>query len=229
MENLKKNLNLKKVDLKRNKYVFVDNFQRDILYKKKNNLETADYIIFSEFNHIITLGRNSKKEHLLVSEKTIKENNIQLYNIDRGGDVTYHGPGQLVIYPIVDLKKRQKDLHKYIRDLEDVIIIFLKKYNIKGSRDSGFTGVWVSDKKIAAIGIGVSGWIAYHGIGLNISTDLECFKWIVPCGIKDKKATSLEQIYHSRKGENLEKIINIDDIKNDFFNCFCEVFNYEKK
>ncbi len=196
-------------------YNLAQDQQKKIVEQKKKDKAIEDHIIFSEFNHVITLGRNSKQEHLIASCEFLLKNNIEVLKIDRGGDITYHGPGQLVIYPIIDLKNRGRDVHKYIRDLEQVIINFLSDFNINAKRVDGFTGVWIDNKKIASIGIGISGWITYHGIGLNINTDLSFFDTIVPCGISDKKMVSLSDI--------LNKDITIDDVINKIKEKFNEI------
>jgi len=175
-------------------YEYADTLQRKLVSEKKKNPLQEDYLIFSEFNHVITLGRNVNESHILVSRHKLENLGIRVLKIDRGGDVTYHGPGQFVIYPIIDLKRQVKDIRKYIRNLEQWVIDFLAKYNLEGYRVEDKTGVWVQDKKIASIGIGISGWITYHGIGLNISSNLDYFDFIVPCGIKDKKMTSLKEL-----------------------------------
>ena len=134
-------------------YEYADALQRKLVSEKKKNPLQEDYLIFSEFNHVITLGRNVNESHILASRYKLENLGIRVLKIDRGGDVTYHGPGQLVIYPIIDLKRQVRDIRKYIRNLEQVVIDFLAKYNLEGYRVEDKTGVWVQDKKIASIGI----------------------------------------------------------------------------
>lgn len=178
---------MKYIDLGLVNYDEADQLQHKLLNDKKQGKDKNDYLILSEFHDIITLGRNSNLDNILTNDIPIKK-------ISRGGDVTYHGPGQIVIYPVIDLNNLFKDVHKYIRLLEEIIIKFLAEYDVCGARREGYTGVWVGNEKIASIGVGVSRWITYHGIGLNINTNLKKFDSIVPCGIKDKKMTSLQKI-----------------------------------
>ncbi|MBM4371742.1 MAG: lipoyl(octanoyl) transferase LipB, partial [Deltaproteobacteria bacterium] len=145
-----------------------------------------------EHPHVITLGTASAPEHVLVDERQRAERSIELFETGRGGDVTYHGPGQLVGYPILDLNPDRRDLHRYLRDLEEVLIRAVATWGVRGFRSQGFTGVWTAGGKVAAIGVRVSsGWITSHGFALNVSTDLSFFGSIVPCGIADREVTSL--------------------------------------
>jgi lipoyl(octanoyl) transferase len=147
--------------------------------------EVADTLLLLEHPHVITLGSGSHDEHVLVSPQERAERGIELFETGRGGDVTYHGPGQLVGYPILDLKPDRCDLHRYLRDLEEMLIGVLAEFGLQGARKEGLTGVWVDDRKLAAIGVRVSsGWITSHGFALNVSTDLSFFGTIVPCGIR---------------------------------------------
>lgn len=158
---------------------------------KKADLSSPDLLIFTEHNPVFTIG--SKKDaasHLLWDEQTLENKAIQLHKTNRGGDITYHGPGQLVIYPIIQLNNR--DLLAYLRKLEIVIIKVLKTFNIEASTREGKTGIWIDDRKICAIGIAVKSWITYHGLALNINPDLNHFKGIIPCGISDGSVTSMQ-------------------------------------
>jgi lipoyl(octanoyl) transferase len=147
--------------------------------------EIPDTLLLLEHPHVITLGSGSHDEHVLVSPRERAERGIELFETGRGGDVTYHGPGQLVGYPILDLKPDRCDLHRYLRDLEEALIGVLAEFGLEGGRKEGLTGVWVEDRKLAAIGVRVSsGWITSHGFALNVSTDLSFFGTIVPCGIR---------------------------------------------
>jgi lipoyl(octanoyl) transferase len=155
---------------------------------------TPDTLLLVEHPHVITLGSSAHAEHVLVDEAERRRRGIELFETGRGGDVTYHGPGQLVAYPILDLKPDRKDLHAYLRDLESVVMKVVERYGIPASRSEGQTGVWTSGGKIAAIGVRVSsGWITSHGLALNVRTDLSYFGTIVPCGIPDRDVTSLER------------------------------------
>lgn len=152
---------------------------------------SGDTLLFVEHPPVLTLGSSFHPENLLNSVESYSERGIQVVRTDRGGDVTFHGPKQLVIYPIFDLSARGKDLHKWLRDLEEVVIIALSKFGLAGRRFPPHTGVWIGDKKIAAIGIKVSKWISMHGIALNCNNDLSPFDLIVPCGIKGYQVTSI--------------------------------------
>jgi len=140
------------------------------------------------------VGRSGKKNHLLVSNQDLEEKEIELFHSDRGGDVTYHGPGQLIAYPVLDLKSLRRDIDWYLRTLEACLIATLRDYGIASRRISGATGVWVEEEKIAAIGIRMSQWVTSHGIALNINTDLDYFNTIIPCGIKGKGVTSVAKV-----------------------------------
>jgi lipoyl(octanoyl) transferase len=151
-----------------------------------------DTLLLLEHPHVITLGSGSRAEHVLASPEERARRGIELWESGRGGDVTYHGPGQLVGYPILDLKPDRCDLHRYLRDLEEVLIAVLGEFGLSGRRREGLTGAWVEDRKLAAIGVRVSsGWITSHGFALNVNTDLAFFAAIVPCGIRDHGVGSL--------------------------------------
>jgi lipoyl(octanoyl) transferase len=156
--------------------------------------ELPDTLLLLEHPHVITLGSGSHEENVLVSAAERAERGIELFETGRGGDVTYHGPGQLVGYPILDLKPDRQDLHRYLRDLEEMLIGVLGEFGLQGTRKEGLTGVWVDDRKLAAIGVRVSsGWITSHGFALNVSTDLSFFGAIVPCGIRDHGVGSIAE------------------------------------
>jgi lipoyl(octanoyl) transferase len=156
--------------------------------------EIPDTLLLLEHPHVITLGSGAHEENVLVSADERAARGIELFATGRGGDVTYHGPGQLVGYPILDLKPDRCDLHRYLRDLEQVLIQVLAFYGLAADRKDGLTGVWVGDRKLAAIGVRVSsGWITSHGFALNVSTDLSLFGTIVPCGIRDHGVGSIAQ------------------------------------
>ncbi len=160
---------------------------------------TINYFLFCEHPPVYTLGKSGKMEHVLMSEADLAANNIQFYNTNRGGDITFHGPQQVVGYPIIDLELFYTDIGKYLRNLEEVIILTIAEYGIKGERSSGETGVWIEpgikgrERKICAIGVRCSRWITMHGFALNVNTDLSYFNNIVPCGIQDKQVTSVEK------------------------------------
>ena len=167
--------------------------QRRLMQERKEGA-CEDTLILLEHPHTYTLGKVAKREHLLLTEQELTDRHISTFDIDRGGDITYHGPGQIVGYPIIDLNHWMKDTHKYLRTLEEVLILVLKEYGIEGGRNPKYTGVWVDDKKIAAIGIKISSWITMHGFAFNVNTDLSLFNGIIPCGIKEKDVTSLQEL-----------------------------------
>lgn len=158
---------------------------------------TPNYLLFCQHPHVYTLGKSGDAKHLLINEKELKKKGASFYHINRGGDITYHGPGQIVGYPILDLDNFMTDIHKYLRSLEEAIIITLKDYDVDAGRIAGLTGVWLNyndkkyAKKICAIGVKTSRWVTMHGFAFNVNTDLTYFDFIVPCGIEDKSVTSL--------------------------------------
>ena len=160
---------------------------------------TVNYLLFVEHPPVYTLGKSGNKENVLLGEDDLKAKSIQFFNTNRGGDITFHGPDQLVGYPILDLEKFYTDIGKYLRNLEEVIILTIAEYGIKGDRSSGETGVWIEpglmgrERKICAIGVRCSRWITMHGFALNVNTDLSYFNHIIPCGIVNKQVTSIEK------------------------------------
>jgi lipoyl(octanoyl) transferase len=153
-----------------------------------------DVLLLNEHEHVYTLGRNADPNHLLADDEELRSSGIEVCRIDRGGDVTYHGPGQIVGYPIINLEEYYRDVHRYLRDLEEVMIRTLSVFGIEGRRDREFTGVWVGSEKIAAIGVRVSRWVTMHGFALNVNTDLGYFERIIPCGIFHRGVTSLQRL-----------------------------------
>lgn len=166
------------------------------LVKQRTAGKIPDTLILVEHPPVFTIGRSGSRKNILIPLVKLKEEGIKVYEIDRGGDITYHGPGQIVGYPIIDLKKYGKDIHLYLRTLEDVLIRLLKDFNISSKRIQGMTGVWIKDKKIASIGIGVSKWITYHGFCLNIDPNMKHFAMINPCGL-NKPVTSMKEQLNS--------------------------------
>jgi lipoyl(octanoyl) transferase len=160
---------------------------------------TANYLLFVEHPHVYTLGKSGDENNLLINEQALEEKNAQYYKINRGGDITYHGPGQLVAYPILDLDNFFTDIHKYLRLLEETIILTLAEYGIKGERSAGETGVWIDvndpakARKICAMGVRCSRWVTMHGWGFNVNSNLDYFNNIIPCGIQNKAVTSLNK------------------------------------
>jgi len=166
-------------------------------YSEEDEL-TPNYLVFCEHPHVYTLGKSGKPEHLLLDEKGLKEKNAVFYPINRGGDITYHGPGQIVGYPILDLDNFFTDIHLYLRTLEEAVILTMADYGLKGDRYPGYTGVWLDPdnenaRKICALGVRCSRWVTMHGFAFNVNTDLDYFNNIVPCGIDDKAVTSMQK------------------------------------
>ncbi len=164
------------------------------LVDKRIDGRITDTFVFVEHPPTITVGRGARDNNILVSEESLKQRSVHVCEVERGGDVTFHGPGQQVIYPIIDLEQRGRDLHRFLRDLEEVVINFLRNYDLNGERIQGKTGVWVSDKKLCAIGIAVKRWVSYHGLALNLCNDLSYFNLINPCGFPSSTVTSLESL-----------------------------------
>lgn len=161
-------------------------------------IETNNYLLFVEHPHVYTLGKSGKEEHLLLDQQGLEKEHVEFFKINRGGDITYHGPGQLVGYPILDLDNFFTDIHKYLRFLEEAIILTLADFGIKSGRIEGLTGVWIGEendpnpRKICAMGVKTSRWVTMHGFALNVNADLKFFNNIVPCGISDKAVTSMD-------------------------------------
>ncbi len=178
---------------------------------KEAQVQTQSHLIFCEHPHVFTLGKTGDESNLLANEQQLKELNASFYKINRGGDITYHGPGQLVGYPILDLDNFFTDIHRYLRTLEEVIIKTIGEFGLKGERYEGYTGVWldannpVRARKICAMGVRTSRWVTMHGWALNVNPDLSYFDQIVPCGITDKAVTSMEK--------ELGKKVEMGDVK----------------
>jgi len=179
-------------DLGRLGYAEAFALQRDLVEQRKQG-RIADQLVFVEHPHVITLGRNGNLENLLASTEVLRRAGIEFQATDRGGDITYHGPGQIVGYPIFDLREWKRDVVAYVRAIEQVIIEALGEFGIEAGRLKGCTGVWVQGKKVAAIGVHVSRWVTSHGCALNHTTDLSYFQYIVPCGLT-KPVTSMQEL-----------------------------------
>ena len=190
-------------------------------------IPTKNHLLFCEHPHVYTLGTSGSASNLLASEQLLTAKGASFYKINRGGDITYHGPGQLVAYPIFDLDYFFSDIHKYLRFLEESVILTLSDYGIKAGRIDGLTGVWINAqntnnaRKICALGVKSSRWVTMHGIGFNINTDLSYFNAIIPCGIKDKKVTSLKH--------ELGRQVDFSDVKNKLKLNMSNVFDYDYK
>lgn len=189
--------------------------QHQLMNDKKNGME-EDYLLTVEHPHTYTIGVTGSLENLLVDEEYLNSNGIKLQHIRRGGDITYHGPGQLVAYPILNLNNYYKDLHRYLRDLEEVLISTVKYFGIVAGRKNRLTGIWVGDEKLASIGIKMSKWITMHGTALNVSTDLSYFDNIISCGVRDKSVTSMSKI--------LGKSLVVDEVSPVYVKSFSKVF-----
>lgn len=194
--------------------------QYDIL-KKRQEGNIEDTLILVEHPPVLTMGRLAKKANIVCSEQLLKSNGIKIFETNRGGDVTYHGPGQIVGYPILDLKKYDMRVKWFVRNIEEVFIrLLMDKYNINASRSNGQIGVWVDNDKITAIGLSVKRGVTMHGFAYNVNTNLDHFNFIIPCGITDKGVTSIEQL--------VGKTIDIEKEKDAVIEYFCKVFNYNK-
>ena len=178
------------------KYSDAYHLQQRLLVKRLNGL-IEDTLLLLEHPPTITVGKSGKLENILTSQAQLAESGVSLIFTDRGGDVTYHGPGQIVGYPIFDLRERGKDIHRYLHNLEEVLIRTLNDFSIKSELDSGHAGVWVKDEEIAAIGLSIRKWVTMHGFALNVNTDLARFSLINPCGFTDRKATSMARLLGS--------------------------------
>jgi lipoyl(octanoyl) transferase len=187
------------------------------------HLPTENYLLFVEHPPVYTLGKSGKMEHVLINEEQRKEKGIDFFQTNRGGDITFHGPDQVVGYPILDLEKFYTDIGRYLRELEEVIILTLAEYGIIAGRSAGETGVWIDalvkgkERKICAMGVRCSRWITMHGFALNVNTDLSYFNHIVPCGIQNKKVTSIQQ--------ELGREVDMEDVKEKLRRNFERVFN----
>ncbi|HAL95351.1 MAG: lipoyl(octanoyl) transferase LipB [Chitinophagaceae bacterium] len=202
-----------------------ENILQQSIAQKAQGLVPAHHLLFVEHPPVYTLGKSGKREHVLIDEQEMQERQIAFFQTNRGGDITYHGPGQLVGYPIFDLEQFYRDIGRYLRELEEVIILTLQEYGLKGERSSGETGVWLDPgipgraRKICAMGVRCSRWITMHGFALNISNDLSYFNHIIPCGIPDKSVTSLQK--------ELGVTLTVAEVKEKVLKKFEQVFGVE--
>jgi len=230
---MNKNILLKNLGVKDYKETW--DYQTDLLQEivdvkisnRKNNasVETKNHFLFVEHPHVYTLGKSGDLDNLLLNEKQLKEKGATFYKINRGGDITYHGPGQIVGYPILDLENFFTDIHKYLRLLEEVIILTLAEYGLQGERSKGETGVWLDvgtpfARKICALGIRTSRWVTMHGFALNVNANLGYFDNIIPCGIKGKAVASMEA--------ELGKKIPIEEVQQKITKHFTALFEVDK-
>lgn len=223
--NLNQNKNTKFIDLGLIDYKQAWDYQTDLFNKtlevksKNRNLPineqqtTNNYLLFCEHPHVYTLGKSGDENNLLIKKEELHSIQATYYQINRGGDITYHGPGQIVVYPILDLENFFTDIHQYMRLLEEAVIQTLKEFNVESGRIKGLTGVWlgVEDlhhvRKICALGVKMSRWVSLHGLAFNVNVDLNYFKHIVPCGIDDKEITSLHKELGNKQDINAVKLI----------------------
>lgn len=187
--------------------------QRALVDLRKRG-EIPDQLLFAEHSHVVTLGRNSHTENVLAPKEVLERSGIELHETNRGGDVTYHGPGQIVGYPIIDLNGWKRDVHAYVRMLEETVIRALDEFGIAGERSSINTGVWVDGAKVCAIGVHISRWVTSHGFALNLNTDLNYFRYIVPCGLT-APVTSMERL-----GARATRAEVMDALIHHFGECF---------
>jgi lipoate-protein ligase B len=194
--------------------------QLSLLEKIKRN-EVGDTLLLLEHPPTFTIGRRGRLEHLLKNQEELKDKGIYFEVVGRGGDITYHGPGQLVAYPILDLSNHKSDIHLFLRNIEEVIIDALTDFDIIGERKTDHTGVWVMDEKIASIGVGVKKWTTYHGFALNVNTDLSYFDMIVPCGIPGVKMTSIKELSGNKND------VDMSEVENSIIEAFSRVFEMD--
>ena len=179
----------------------------------------ADHLLLLEHDPVFTLGRNARRENVLFPAELLRERGFEVFETGRGGDVTYHGPGQVVGYPILELPPERRDVHRYVRDLEEVMIRTCADYGIEAGRVAGLTGTWVGHDKIGAIGVRIARWVTSHGFAFNVATDLSAFDLIVPCGIRGRGVTSLERL--------VERAVALDEVMDRLTSRFAEVFERE--
>src|SRR6266850_4887444 len=192
--------------------------QRSIARDRISGAISQDVLLLVEHPPVVTLGRSSKDAHLLANPDQLRSKGVEVFEVERGGDVTFHGPGQLVGYPIIDLKRHRQDLHWYLRKIEEALINSLADYGIPGERNTSFTGVWTRGKKIASIGVHARDWVTWHGFALNVTTDLSYFELIIPCGIDGVVMTSIAREL------GLEEI-SMQDVRDRVTSKFAETFD----
>ncbi len=188
--------------------------------------DAPETLLLVEHRPVITLGRSAKREHLLVDETRLQGLGIALADVGRGGDITYHGPGQLVVYPIIDLRPDRCDVRRYMRDLEAVAIAVCADFGIVAERDPGQTGVWVGARKIAALGVRISRWVTMHGLALNVNPNFEHFRLIVPCGIQDRQVTSIAREHSALGDSEPAEAPTLDEVERAWVRHFADHFGY---
>ncbi len=193
MEGLKNMRELKVIDFKK-LIEYKEGLKLQKLYEEKSLNGKTDFLLLLEHYPVITIGKSGNSLNILFNEDALKNKGVSVYHTDRGGDVTYHGPGQLVGYPILNLRYYKKDVKWYVKSLEEILIKTLNEYSIKAEMITKLIGVWVEEKKIASIGLRIRKWVTYHGFALNVNNDLTPFSYIIPCGIKDVNITSMKEV-----------------------------------
>jgi lipoyl(octanoyl) transferase len=199
-------------------------YQRAVARDRISGAIPEDVLLLVEHPPVVTLGRSSKEKNLISSPAFLASKGVELFEVERGGDVTFHGPGQLVGYPIIDLKRHRQDLHWYLRQVEEALIRTLSRYGISGERSTGYTGVWTQGRKIASIGVHARDWVTWHGFALNVVTDLSYFDLIVPCGIQDVEMTSIAKEMRLR-GDQVDPTLSVDSVADVAASMFGEVFS----
>ena len=202
------------------RYLDALDLQRELVERRKAG-DIPDQLLLLQHPPVITLGvkTRSDRSHILADDDSLSTRGVEVFESGRGGDVTFHGPGQIVGYPILDLRPDRCDVHRYVRDLEDVLIRTLRTFGVIGNRAEGLTGVWVGRDKVAAIGVRIARWITSHGFALNVNTDLSHFDLIVPCGIRDRGVTSLQRL--------LGRPVELALVEDRLIAAFCDVFDVE--
>ena len=195
--------------------------QRELARARISGELAQDLLLLVEHPPVVTLGRSAKEKHLIVPRAALAARGVEVHEVERGGDVTFHGPGQLVGYPIVDLRRHKQDLHWYLRQVEKALIRGVARYGISGERNPSFTGVWTSGRKLASIGVHARDWVTWHGFALNVTTDLSYFDLIVPCGIQSVTMTSMEREVAG------EAVLSLSDVGLAVAEAFGEVFSLE--
>jgi lipoyl(octanoyl) transferase len=208
-------------DLGRRPYAEVLDLQRELARARVSGELAQDVLLLVEHPPVVTLGRSAKEGNLVVGRGALAGRGIEVHEVERGGDVTFHGPGQLVGYPIVDLRRHKQDLHWYLRQLEEALIRAVGQYGIAGERNPAYTGVWTAGRKLASIGVHAREWVTWHGFALNVTTDLSFFDLIVPCGIQAVTMTSVERELVAAEAPSLEEMADV------VANAFGEVFSLE--
>lgn len=216
----------------KNAWDYQRNLQQKLLHKKLNISEKSQqsvlhHLLICEHNPVYTLGKSGDISNLIIDQRQMQTDGLEFFEINRGGDITFHGPGQLTIYPIFDLECFYEDVHKYVRNLEEVVIRTLASFNIVGVRNKGFTGVWIEDsirsekRKICALGVHISRWVSLHGLGFNVNTELKYFENMIPCGINEdgRSVTSMEK--------ELGKKMDLGKVKEELLKNFITIFNLE--